>query len=120
MFQSKRFLKILWDLYPNHPLLLETSFEPLKNKPYVKKVAFGREGENISIFDQNGNIIEENGGEYENFKPVYQEYVELPTDEKGNSYQAGVFFAYEGCGVGFRRGGKILNNMSKFVGHRVE
>jgi glutathionylspermidine synthase len=120
MFQSKRFLKILWDLYPNHPLLLETSFEPLKNKPYVKKVAFGREGENISIFDQNGNIIEENGGEYENFKPVYQEYVELPTDEKGNSYQAGVFFAYEGCGVGFRRGNKILNNMSKFVGHRVE
>ncbi len=120
MFQSKRFLKILWDLYPNHPLLLETSFEPLQNKPYVKKVAFGREGENISIFDENGNIIEENGGEYENFKPVYQEYVELPTDEKGNSYQAGVFFAYEGCGVGFRRGNKILNNMSKFVGHRVE
>jgi glutathionylspermidine synthase len=120
MFQSKRFLKILWDLYPNHPLLLEASFEPLQNKPYVKKVAFGREGENISIFDENGNIIEENGGEYENFKPVYQEYVELPTDEKGNSYQAGVFFAYEGCGVGFRRGNKILNNMSKFVGHRVE
>jgi glutathionylspermidine synthase len=120
MFQSKRFLKILWDLYPNHPLLLEASFKPLQNKPYVKKVAFGREGENISIFDENGNIIEENGGEYENFKPVYQEYVELPTDEKGNSYQAGVFFAYEGCGVGFRRGNKILNNMSKFVGHRVE
>ena len=32
IFQSKAFMKILWDLYPNHPLLLETSFEPLKKK----------------------------------------------------------------------------------------
>ncbi|MBD3809710.1 MAG: glutathionylspermidine synthase family protein, partial [Sulfuricurvum sp.] len=38
----------------------------------------------------------------------------------GNSYQAGVFFAYEACGLGFRRGGKILNNMSKFVGHILQ
>jgi len=30
LFQSKAFMKILWDLFPNHPLLLETSFEPLK------------------------------------------------------------------------------------------
>ncbi|MBD3801588.1 MAG: glutathionylspermidine synthase family protein, partial [Campylobacterales bacterium] len=35
----------------------------------------------------------------------------------GNRYQAGVFFAYEACGLGFRRGGEILDNMSKFVGH---
>jgi len=120
MFQSKRFMKILWDLYPNHPLLLESSFEPLKNKAYVKKVAFGREGANTAIIDENGNTIEKTDGEYENFKPLYQEYVELPTDEKGNSYQAGVFFAYEACGVGFRRGEKILNNMSKFVGHKAQ
>lgn len=48
LFQSKRILKILWDLYPNHPLLLETSYNPL-NKKQVKKHAFGREGANISI-----------------------------------------------------------------------
>lgn len=39
MFQSKGFMKILWDLYPNHPLLLETSFEPLNNKNKLKKSA---------------------------------------------------------------------------------
>ena len=37
MFQSKRMLKILWDLFPNHPLLLETSYEPLHQKQ-VKKI----------------------------------------------------------------------------------
>ena len=26
----------------------------------------------------------------------------------------------EVCGLGFRRGGKILNNMSKFVGHIIK
>ncbi len=46
MFQSKAFMKVLWDLYPNHPLLLETSFEPLKGKAQVEKKIFGREGAN--------------------------------------------------------------------------
>ena len=56
----------------------------------------------------------------ENFKPVYQEYAELLQDNEGNYYQAGVFYAYEACGLGFRKGGKILDNMSKFVGHLVK
>jgi len=37
MFQSKAFMKVLWDLYPNHPLLLETSFEPLKPKLKLRR-----------------------------------------------------------------------------------
>ncbi len=120
MFQSKGFLKVLWDLYPNHPLLLESSFEPLDGKKQVRKPIFGREGGDVAILDANGSILEENKDIYSNHKMLYQEFVELPTDAAGNSYQAGVFYAYEACGVGFRRGGKILNNMSKFVGHIVK
>ena len=120
MFQSKAFLKILWDLYPNHPLLLETSFEPIEGKKQVRKPIFGREGGDVAIINSDGSIEEENKDIYANHKMVYQEYVELPKDEKGNYYQAGVFYAWEACGLGYRRGGKILNNMSKFVGHIVE
>jgi len=120
MFQSKGFLKILWDLYPNHPLLLESSFEPLEGKKQVRKPIFGREGGDVAIINADGTVEEENKDVYGNHKMLFQEYVELPTDLEGNSYQAGVFYAYEACGVGFRRGGKILNNMSKFVGHIVE
>ena len=119
LFQSKGILKILWDLYPNHPLLLETSFEPLENKKQVQKVTFGREGENITIYDENMNIITKKDGEYKNFKKIYQEFVEFPSD-KENYYQAGVFFAYEACGLGYRKGNLILDNMSKFTGHKVE
>ena len=120
MFQSKGFMKILWDLYPNHPLLLETSFEPLIGKKQVEKRCFGREGANVKIINIDESIDEQTSGDYEGHKAIYQEYVEFPKDSNGNSYQAGVFYAYEACGLGFRRGGKILNNMSKFVGHIIK
>ncbi len=119
LFQSKAILKILWDLYPNHPLLLECSFEPL-NKKQVAKPIYGREGESVKILDEHGEVIDGKDGEYDSHKMVYQEFVELPRDSSSVSYQAGVFFAYEACGVGFRKGGAILDNMSKFVGHIVE
>ena len=119
LFQSKGLLKILWDLYPNHPLLLESSFEPLEDQKQVQKPIFGREGGNVSILDKDANTIESIDGDYENHKMVYQAYSELATDTHGLSYQAGVFYAYEACGLGFRKGGKILDNMSKFVGHIV-
>jgi len=119
LFQSKGLLKILWDLYPNHPLLLESSFEPLEGQKQVQKPLFGREGGNVTILDENANTIEKVEGDYGNHKMLYQAYTELPKDEKGLSYQAGLFYAYEACGLGFRKGGKILDNMSKFVGHIV-
>jgi len=57
LFQSKGLLKILWDLYPNHPLLLESSFEPLQGKKQVKKPVFGREGASVGwAVSQNVNI----------------------------------------------------------------
>jgi glutathionylspermidine synthase len=117
LFQSKGMMKILCDLFPDSPYLLQTSFEPLKGTKQVEKRMFGREGANIRILTENGTLVQETGGDYGNFKPIYQEYVKFPQDIHGNSYQAGVFFAYEACGLGFRRGGQILNNMSKFVGH---
>jgi len=52
LFQSKGLLKILWDLYPNHPLLLETSFEPLEATKQVEKPVFGREGGSVTIVDE--------------------------------------------------------------------
>ncbi|MEA3553029.1 MAG: glutathionylspermidine synthase family protein [Campylobacterota bacterium] len=120
MFQSKGIMKVLWDMYPNHPLLLETSFEPLENTKQVEKMCFGREGANVAIVNEDNSLDIKTDGEYENFKPIYQEYVEFPQSANGDHYQAGVFYSYEACGLGFRKGGKILDNMSKFVGHIVQ
>ncbi|MBL0708005.1 MAG: glutathionylspermidine synthase family protein [Sulfurimonas sp.] len=119
LFQSKGIMKIMYDLFPDSPYLLKTSFEPLENTKQVEKTLFGREGANTKIIDANGNIVEQVDGPYDNYNKIYQEYVEFPQDAKKDKYQAGVFFAYEACGLSFRKGGEILDNMSKFVGHVI-
>ena len=119
LFQSKGILKVLWELYPNHPLLLETSEAPLPNKKCVKKPLFGREGANISIIEANGQVSFETSGDYGSEKFIYQEFSEF-NSHQNELYQAGVFFAYEGCGLGFRKGGLVLDNYAKFVGHIIK
>ena len=120
LFQSKGIMKILCDLFPDSPYLLQTSFEPIDGIKQVEKTVFGREGANTKIIDANGTVVESTDGPYDNYKKVYQEYVEFPKDAKGSKYQAGVFFAYEACGVSFRKGSEIMDNMSKFVGHIID
>lgn len=120
LFQSKGIMKVLCDLYPESPYLLRTSFEPLDGIAQVEKKLFGREGENTRITDRDGKLIAETAGEYGHHRSIFQEYVEFPRDVLEHRYQAGVFYAYEACGLGFRRGGEILDNMSKFVGHIID
>ena len=120
LFQSKYLLKVLWDLFPYHPLLLKTETKPLIDRPSVEKVLFGREGANVRILDDSGAILSSVGGDYGHHARIYQEYVEFPRDAVGQRYQAGVFFAGEACALGFRRGGKIIDNKAQFLGHIVE
>jgi glutathionylspermidine synthase len=120
LFQSKRMLQVLSELFPEHPLLLKTAAQPLPNQLSVRKVLFGREGANVRIQDAAGRTVAEASGEYGDQDSIYQEFVEFPQDAAGNRYQAGVFFAGEGCGLGFRRGGRILDNTAQFSGHLVE
>jgi glutathionylspermidine synthase len=120
LFQSKGILKILYDLFPDSPYLLPTSYEPLEGVKQVVKPIFGREGENITILSENGDVEQETAGEYDHHPVIYQAFVEFPKDEKGDIYQAGVFYAWEGCGLGFRRGNEILDNMASFVGHIIQ
>jgi len=92
LFQSKAILKILWDLFPNHPLLLETDTKYLAGKKCVEKRTFSREGNNIRVFDAERNVIDARHGEYAMYGKIYQAWADLPQDTEGRLYQAGVFF----------------------------
>jgi glutathionylspermidine synthase len=50
MWSNKAILPVLWTLYPDHPLLLESSFKPLSG-PHVIKPIFGREGRGVRFAD---------------------------------------------------------------------
>jgi len=118
LYQSKGMLAILYQLFPNSPYLLKSAFEPIKEK-YVKKRMFGREGANIDIVED-GKVLRSTDGIYDEYKSLYQEYVDFVQDSEQNYYQAGVFYSDGACGIGFRRGKEILDDMSQFVGHIVK
>lgn len=120
LFQSKGIMKVLWDLFPGHPLLLATSWQPIPGRRCMEKKTFSREGDNIIMRDEKGNALEERPGPYDSYRSVFQEYTDLNGDEQNRLYQAGVFFSYEPCGIGFRREKGIIHNHSQFVGHMVE
>ncbi len=117
LFQSKGMLAWLWKAYPYHPLLLETDLEPLTGK-YIRKPYFGREGQSIEVVDK-GTVVRTEG-EYNEQLQVYQRWCDLPEDNNSYKYQAGVFWAGEGCAIGYRREKGIITNLSQFVPHLVE
>jgi glutathionylspermidine synthase len=118
LFQSKGMLGILWQNYPYHPLLVETSFSKLMGH-YISKPFFGREGQNVEEI-KSGESINRTEGEYQSQPKIYQRWCDFPQDEAGNRYQTGVFWAGEGCAIGYRRAPGIITNTSQFVAHLLE
>ncbi|GAA4379284.1 glutathionylspermidine synthase family protein [Hymenobacter koreensis] len=115
LFQSKGILAWLWQVFPHHPLLLEAAMEDLSGH-FVRKPLLGREGQNVAEVD-NGRLTSSVPGEYDQQPQVRQRWADLPTDAQGRKYQAGVFWAGEGCAIGFRRERGVITNLSEFVPH---
>lgn len=78
---NKAMLPFLWELYPNHPYLLNTQFavnDDLIKSGYVSKPIAGRCGLNIEIVDTNKHILDKTIGMFDYQKVVYQELCRLP------------------------------------------
>lgn len=106
------------------PTYLESDYFTQKGVPFVKKPSFGREGDTIEIFNEEGTQIHADGQRsYSEFVPVFQQYVEHPivpfSSEKGkqNGHLLVGSFLINGksAALGFRIGGTITNNLSYFL-----
>lgn len=101
---NKAILPVLCMLFPNHPYLLNTSFEltdELKQTGYVSKPVVGRCGANIKIIDENKQVIAEKSGNFETRDQIYQTLFPLPYVE-GKYVQVCTFTTnghYAGSGV---------------------
>jgi glutathionylspermidine synthase len=122
LLSNKGILPVLWKLYPDHPNLLEASFEtPCEMKSWVRKPLLGREGANITLHWPSGSI--ETQGDYGAEGFIYQELVALK--RFGGMYPvigSWVIGHQEGdCagGIGVRESDSpIITNTSQFVPHR--
>ncbi|GAB2794561.1 MULTISPECIES: glutathionylspermidine synthase family protein [Hymenobacter] len=116
LFQSKGMLAWLWRCFPHHPLLLETAATELVGHQ-VRKPVLGREGQDVAELGGAAGPVLPEPGEYAAQPVIYQRFAELPHDEAGRLYQAGVFWAGQGCAIGFRREAGVITNLSEFVPH---
>lgn len=91
---------------------------------FVKKPAFGREGDTVEIYDGNGALrMEDSYKTYQDYLPIYQQYIELPkisyTSEKGQCFGHMIFGSFLIAGqagaIGCRVGNPITNNLSYFL-----
>ena len=78
---NKAILPVLWDMFPDHPYLLESRFrlnEGLRQQGYVSKPIAGRCGQNIRLHDADSGLIDETGGAFEQQNLIYQAICPLP------------------------------------------
>lgn len=120
VYQSKVFLDYVSKNY-DLPYFLKSSRNPsdFSGSKYVEKVSFGRLGENITIFDEKGSVLEKTDGDFGQFEKVYQEFAHLYKDEYNEYYQLGMFNVNsKASSISFRRGEKlIIDDDCQFIPH---
>jgi glutathionylspermidine synthase len=117
LLSNKGILPILWELYPNHELLLEAHFDGPRNlRNYVRKPLHSREGANITMVRDNATVAF-TGGPY-NGPQMYQALAPDAVFNQRHTVLGLWMIDQECCGLGIRESsGPITDNLSSFVPH---
>jgi glutathionylspermidine synthase len=119
LLSNKTILAVLWELFPDHKYLLESSFEPLE-VDYVRKPILAREGSNIEIVTQQEHAQMVTDGPYWNQPCVYQAYHPLYRSEFGYAVLGSWVIGDRACGMGIREDIKaVTHNTSRFLPHCI-
>ncbi len=119
ILSNKAILPILWEMYPNHPNLLQASFTANGMDSYVKKPILSREGANITIVE-NGKAVQNSDGDYGKEGYVYQELCTLPNYNNNYPVIGSWLIGQEPAGIGIRESNSLItDNASRFVPHII-
>ena len=117
LLSNKGILPILWQLYPNHELLLEAHFDgPHAMRSYVRKPLMSREGANITLVRDHATITS-TPGPY-NGPQIYQALAPEATFDQHHPV-LGLWMIDQDCaGMGIRESTTpITDNRSSFIPH---
>jgi len=117
LLSNKGILPILWELYPNHELLLEAHFDsPGSMRDYIRKPLFSREGANITLVRDNASVATTDGPYHG--KQIYQALAPEAVFSNRHPVLGLWMIDQECCGMGIRESsGPITDNLSSFVPH---
>jgi glutathionylspermidine synthase len=118
LLSNKALLPVLWELFPNHPNLLEARFGPLGGAE-VRKPILSREGSNVSLLHDAQPVVETEGpypGPH-----VYQRRAALACSQGRFAVIGSWIVGDEPAGMGIREDASpITGNLSRFVPHLIE
>lgn len=117
LLSNKGILPILWQLYPNHELLLESHFDsPGSMRNYIRKPLMSREGANITLVRDNATVVS-TPGPY-NGKQIYQALAPPAVFDNRHTVIGLWMIDQDCCGMGVRESfAPITGNLSSFVPH---
>lgn len=110
---NKALLPVLWELFPGHPNLLRAEWNIdgyLADKAYVKKPIVGRCGQNVQIFKQGGEKVEEMEGKYAARDHIYQEVFEIQTFDGYHPVIGSWVVGRKHAGFGIREDTKLITD----------
>ncbi len=126
MLSNKALLAILWELNPQHPLLLPAFFDQksLSDRNitrWVEKPFFGCEGAGIDIVERGRKVASGAAPHFANEPVVYQQYAELFQADRMH-FVWGLWMIGDECRGLSARGdtSPITGNLSRFIPHRIE
>lgn len=120
---NKMLLETLYQQNPNNPHILRasTSEHDLSGYAKVKKPVLGREGQNVTITDAYGGVVETNGGYYDDDQYIYQQRTTLLNANGRHAVIGSWIIDGEAAGMGIRESANLItNNVSQFVPHVIE
>lgn len=118
---NKGLLAILWELFPDHPNLLPSAFNPSGlGSAYVSKPIYGREGQNVTLHGVQDAPLS-TLGDYGSQKRVFQAYQEI-SDFDGMIPVIGAWMiAGAPHGIGVREEARrITGPGARLSPHRIE
>ena len=120
IMSNKYILKTISDLFPNSPYVLKCNDFPLNTGDYCKKPIYSREGANIELV-KDRRTLEQTSGDYGSEGYIYQELVEVESQDGMYPIIGSWIVGGEACGMGIRENSsRISDNMSYFIPHIIE
>jgi glutathionylspermidine synthase len=117
LLSNKALLVVLWELFPDHPNLLPTYYDPARlGTRYACKPKLAREGANVTLVD--GASVERSEGPYDADNCVFQALAPLPRFGDDHVSIGSWIVNGEAAGLGLREDkSAITRNTSRFVPH---
>lgn len=122
IISNKALLPLLWEMFPNHPNLLESYFAQDAHPPmnsYVIKPLFSREGANVRIIE-NGKELARADGPYGKEGMIVQEYCPMPRFNDSYTLIGSWLINDQPCGIGLREDKALITqDLSRFYPHSI-